>query len=240
MAQPILLTRYRIPPTTSSSFKSLLVNNNNNNFLNVQPSVKRVTNIQSATIYFPSQQSRLHHQSIRRPFFPPRTTLTSSIGNKRTNNNNNHHRQYHSTLHPSLPIHEYTNSQTAILSAALEHVPSHGFTLDALTLGARDAGFLDVSVQLLPRGEFDLVLFWLASRRGMLRGKVENNNDSKSDNAVGEGQGQGQGDSVSEKVKWLVIERLMMNQKIKDQWQGVCIFLSYVYFLTMVLRIYRL
>ncbi|GAT22766.1 ubiquinone biosynthesis protein coq9 [Aspergillus luchuensis] len=80
-------------------------------------------------------------------------------------------RPYHSIHHPS-PPHEYSNSQTTILSSALRHVPTHGFTRDALTLGARDAGFLDVSVQLLPRGEFDLILFWLASRRGLLRSKA--------------------------------------------------------------------
>ncbi|KAJ6099516.1 hypothetical protein N7467_001051 [Penicillium canescens] len=97
-------------------------------------------------------------------------------------------RTYHSTLHPRLPDHEYTNSQTAILTAALDHVPAHGFTSTALTLGARDAGFLDVSVQLLPRGEFDLILFWLASRRGLLRGKVEEGGIVPAD-CGGEGEG---------------------------------------------------
>ncbi|KAJ6189540.1 hypothetical protein N7519_004448 [Penicillium mononematosum] len=92
---------------------------------------------------------------------------------EQANPNNSPHRTYHSALHARLPDHSYTNSQTAILTSALAHVPAHGFTATALTLGARDAGFLDVSVQLLPRAEFDLILFWLASRRGLLRGQVE-------------------------------------------------------------------
>lgn len=121
-------------------------------------------------------------------------------------------RPYHSNLHPRLPPHEYTNSQTAILTASLPHIPTHGFTAAALTAGARDAGFLDVSVQLLPRGEFDLVLFWLASRRGLLRAKVES----------GEVFGaHGEGLSVQEKIKILVLERLRMNGDVKDVWQDV-------------------
>ncbi|OOQ82324.1 ubiquinone biosynthesis protein coq9 [Penicillium brasilianum] len=120
-----------------------------------------------------------------------------------------HIRAYHSPLHPRLPPHEYTNSQTAILTASLPHIPTHGFTTAALTRGAQDAGFLDVSVQLLPRGEFDLILFWLASRRGLLRGRVED----------GSIFGAGEGLSVDEKVKLLVLERLRMNGEIREVWQ---------------------
>lgn len=128
-------------------------------------------------------------------------------------------RNYHSTLHARLPDHEYTNSQTVILTAALSHVPAHGFTAKALTLGARDAGFLDVSVQLLPRGEFDLILFWLASRRGILRGKVEEGGlfrriAAEKNKDVFEL-------SVEERVRGLLLERLRMNQEIKSVWQDV-------------------
>ncbi|KAJ5393441.1 uncharacterized protein N7487_011082 [Penicillium crustosum] len=118
-------------------------------------------------------------QSIRQTRALSTTTLQSTPTTRaprtpRTNQTHSlPHRTYHSALHARLPDHSYTNSQTAILTSALAHVPTHGFSATALTLGARDAGFLDVSVQLLPRGEFDLILFWLASRRGLLRGKVE-------------------------------------------------------------------
>lgn len=130
-------------------------------------------------------------------------------------------RCYHSRFHPPLPTHEYTNSQTTILSAALEHIPEHGFTKEALTLGARDVGFLDVSLQLFERQEMDLVLFWLASRRGLLRAKVENGlfekmKSDKEDNASREL-------SVDEKVRILLLERLRMNEKIVHRWQDVSI-----------------
>ncbi|RAL09593.1 uncharacterized protein BO97DRAFT_395861 [Aspergillus homomorphus CBS 101889] len=127
-----------------------------------------------------------------------------------------HARTYHSEHHPSQP-HEYTNSQTTILSAALHHVPTHGFTRNALTLGARDAGFLDVSVQLLPRGEFDLILFWLASRRGLLRSKVE------SDGLLA---GSGSVLSVDEKIQVLLMERLRLNVEVREQWQDALAVMS--------------
>lgn len=128
-------------------------------------------------------------------------------------------RNYHSALHPRLPDHEYTNSQTAILTAALAHVPTHGFTTTALTLGARDAGFLDVSVQLLPRAEFDLILFWLASRRGLLRGKVEEGGLFR---RIAAEQGKDVHElGVEERVRGLIMERLQMNTEVKDVWQDV-------------------
>jgi ubiquinone biosynthesis protein COQ9 len=136
-------------------------------------------------------------------------------------------RSYHSEFHPPLPTHEYTNSQTAILSAALKHVREHGFTLRALTLGARDVGFLDVSVQLLPRREFDLVLFWLASRRGLLRAKVEGGLFATREESVereGEGGRKETEPSIEEKVRILVMERLRMNEEIVHQWQDVSTF----------------
>ncbi|KAJ5179274.1 hypothetical protein N7492_002484 [Penicillium capsulatum] len=128
-----------------------------------------------------------------------------------------HIRPYHSDLHPRLPDHEYTNSQTAILAAALRHVPVHGFTPASLTLGARDAGFLDVSVQLLPRGEFDLILFWLASRRGLLRGKVEEG--ALLQRIAAERGREAHELTVEEKTKILILERLRMNGEIKGHWQ---------------------
>lgn len=127
-------------------------------------------------------------------------------------------RSYHSRFHAPLPTHEYTNSQSTILAAALEHIPDHGFTKDALIMGARDMGFLDVSIQLFTRQEMDLVLYWLASRRGLLRAKVQN------------GLFEGKQMSVDEKIKSLVIERLRMNGPIIHRWQDVS-FITRGYFL---------
>ncbi|KAL1981807.1 hypothetical protein VTN96DRAFT_2145 [Rasamsonia emersonii] len=133
-------------------------------------------------------------------------------------------RCYHSHFHPPLPTHEYTNSQTAILSAALEHIPEHGFTKEALTLGARDVGFLDVSLQLFERQEMDLILFWLASRRGLLRAKVENGLFEKMKN---EGDNASRELSVDEKVRILLLERLRMNEKIIHRWQDALALMSF-------------
>eukprot|EP00136_Aspergillus_niger_P001843 XP_001390968.2 ubiquinone biosynthesis protein coq9 [Aspergillus niger CBS 513.88] len=111
------------------------------------PRTTTTTSIRTTTSFLTTKPTTTTFRSIQhQPCL--RTTTTPSI------------RPYHSIHHPT-PTHEYSNSQTTILSSALRHVPTHGFTRDALTLGARDAGFLDVSVQLLPRGEFDLILFWL-------------------------------------------------------------------------------
>ncbi|KXG53041.1 uncharacterized protein PGRI_000910 [Penicillium griseofulvum] len=157
-------------------------------------------------------------QSIRRTcaisttLQPSRSTQPTSRTQPRTP-----HRNYHSALHARLPDHSYTNSQTAILTSALTHVPTHGFSAKALTLGARDAGFLDVSVQLLPRGEFDLILFWLASRRGLLRGKVEEGGLFR---RIAAEKGKDVHElSVEERVKGLLLERLRMNAEVKDVWQ---------------------
>jgi ubiquinone biosynthesis protein COQ9 len=160
-------------------------------------------------------------QSLRLHQTTPLTTSTSRLNPRiqPTRQPPSHLRPYHSTLHPRLPDHEYTNSQTAILTAALPHIPEHGFSLEALTLGARDAGFLDVSVQLLPRAEFDLILFWLASRRGILRAKVEEG--ALFTRVAAESGRDVAGLSVEEKSRILVLERLRMNVGIKDQWQDV-------------------
>ncbi|EED17656.1 conserved hypothetical protein [Talaromyces stipitatus ATCC 10500] len=124
-------------------------------------------------------------------------------------------RSYHSRFHAPLPTDEYTNSQCTILSAALEHIPEHGFTKEALIKGARDMGFLDVSIQLFTRQEMDLVLYWLASRRGLLRAKVQN------------GLFDGKQMSIDEKIKALVIERLRMNSPIVHRWQDALALMSF-------------
>lgn len=187
MPQPLLLPRC---PTASSSTRTLFYRLSS---CNIQPFHPRCFH----SCLPPSRPRSLPNQQRHRPTSPSRVTQL-----------------YHSKHHPA-PAHEYSNSQSTILSAALAHVPHHGFTREALTLGARDVGFLDVSVQLFPRGELDLIFFWLASRRGLLRGKV--------DNGLFESRASSGRDlSVEEKVKVLVLERLWMNKDIKHKWQDVC------------------
>lgn len=113
-------------------------------------------------------------------------------------------RSYFSQHHPDPP--PFPPIQDSILSAALKRVPEHGFTQHALTLGAKDAGYLDVSVQLFPRGVFDLITYYLVTRRLALKDDVQFPEDVKL--------------GVGRKVKTLTITRLRANKDIIHQWQG--------------------
>lgn len=113
-------------------------------------------------------------------------------------------RSYFSQHHPDPP--PFPPIQNSILSAALKRVSEHGFTEQALTLGARDAGYLDVSVQLFPRGVFDLVNYYLVTRRLALKQDVQFPEDVKL--------------GVGRKVKTLTMTRLRANKDIIHQWQG--------------------
>ncbi|ERF76435.1 hypothetical protein EPUS_07315 [Endocarpon pusillum Z07020] len=88
----------------------------------------------------------------------------------------------------------------------MRHVPTHGFSMRALTEGAKESGYLEVSVQLLPRGVFDLINYHLVTQRLALKDRVQFPKDSK----LGAG----------EKVRTLTLERLRANQDIIHQWQG--------------------
>lgn len=76
-----------------------------------------------------------------------------------------------------------------------------------------------MSVQLLPRAEFDLILFWLASRRGLLRGRVEEGGLFEK-YAAKSGRGPMEL-GVEEKVKLLIMERIKMNVDVRGKWQDV-------------------
>lgn len=78
---------------------------------------------------------------------------------------------YHSYEHSPAP--PYPESETKILSSALTHVPTHGFTQEALNLGARDAGYLDISTNLFRKGAFDLILYYLVTQRLALANRVQ-------------------------------------------------------------------
>lgn len=83
-------------------------------------------------------------------------------------------------------------------------------------------------MQLLPRGEFDLILFWLASRRGLLRGKVEEGGLFR---RIAAEKGKDVHElSVEERVRGLLLERLRMNGEVRDVWQDVSFFLSFLLF----------
>ena len=100
-------------------------------------------------------------------------------------------------------------AESAILAAAIAHVPSYGFTADALRLGARDAGYMDVSTNLLPRGVFDLVNYHLATQRLALKDSVQFPPPGEQGRKLGTGA----------KVRTLTLARLRANEPIIHRWQ---------------------
>ena len=113
-------------------------------------------------------------------------------------------RTYYSEHHPEPSPHP--QAQESILSAALKRVPEHGFTNEALTLGAKDVGYLDVSIQLFPRRAFDLIMYHLMNQRLALKDRVQFPRDEKL--------------GVGRKIKSLAMTRLRGNKDIIHQWQG--------------------
>ncbi|MCJ1435361.1 Ubiquinone biosynthesis protein coq9, mitochondrial [Xylographa pallens] len=114
------------------------------------------------------------------------------------------HRYYHSYEHDPEP--SFTGAEDSILSAALDHVPSQGFTTLALTRGAEDAGYLDVSTNLFPRGPFDLINYHLVTQRLALKDRIQ-----FPDPSIG----------VGAKVRALALQRLQANKEIIHRWQEV-------------------
>ena len=118
---------------------------------------------------------------------------------------------YHSSEHESPPG-PYNETEDAILSASMQHVPHHGFTEKALALGAKDCGYLDVSINLFPKKAFDLVNYHLITQRGALKDQV---NFPELERDAGKTLG------VGTKVRILAWKRLMANSKIIHRWQEV-------------------
>lgn len=116
-------------------------------------------------------------------------------------------RTYYSYETPLPP--PYPPTETAILSAALSHVPALGWTTSSLRQGARDAGYLDVSTNLFPKAEFELVLYHLRTQRLGLKDRVQFPEEA----ALG----------TTRKVKSLVMERLRGNVEVgvQERWQEV-------------------
>ena len=114
-------------------------------------------------------------------------------------------RRYHSYDHEASP--PFTPAEDAILSAALSHVPAHGFTNAALTKGARDAGYLDVSTNLFPTGAFSIVNYHLVIQRLALAKHAPSTPQTHSD--------------VSSNIRTLALRRLQANKPIIHQWQDV-------------------
>lgn len=114
-------------------------------------------------------------------------------------------RTYYSRHHPDPP--PFPQAQETILAAALKRVPEYGFSQNALTRGAKDVGYLDVSTQLFPRGVFDLVNYYLVTQRLALKDSVQFPEDVKL--------------GVGRKVKTLAMARLRANKDVIQHWQEV-------------------
>ncbi|KAF3908033.1 hypothetical protein ABW21_db0202203 [Orbilia brochopaga] len=108
----------------------------------------------------------------------------------------------------------YTPEQAAILSAALSHVPTQGFTDSALLMGVKDAGYLDVTTNLFPQGPFDIVKYHLVTQRERL-------SEFATSEAWKQTQASKQRFGMTDKIRALCIERLRRNEDIIHRWPEV-------------------
>ncbi|KAI1656123.1 ubiquinone biosynthesis protein COQ9 [Daldinia decipiens] len=122
-------------------------------------------------------------------------------------------RPYHSYDHPPPPA-TFNTAERAILSSAYNYVPEHGFTQHALALGARDAGYPDISTNVVPEGPYSLIRYHLATKREALAPRAKAIFGSE-----GEGEEQGGLSKVPEKVERLTWERLLSNSEVNHRWQ---------------------
>lgn len=151
-----------------------------------------------------------------------RTQLNNPRARSRFQNPSLRRRSYHSYDHPT-PQSTFSPTERTILTAAYAHIPQHGFTQEALALGARDAGYLDISTNLLPDGVFSLIQWHLVSQREALADKARELFTSENE--------QGERLGVGRKVELLTWERLMGNKEVIGQWQQVSQFKILLYLL---------
>ncbi|PFH63033.1 hypothetical protein XA68_10074 [Ophiocordyceps unilateralis] len=116
-------------------------------------------------------------------------------------------RCFHSYQHAP-PDSPFSPVEDTILAASYRHVPEHGFSQRALRLGARDAGYLDISPAALPDGSFSLIRYHLVTQRRALA--------SPSRALYVHDQ---HPPSVATAVAELTWARLMGNEAVIHQWQ---------------------
>ena len=119
-------------------------------------------------------------------------------------------RAYHAHDRPPPPG-AFNAAESAILAAAYGHVPAHGFSRRALALGARDAGYLDVTANLLPDETFSLVRWHLTTQRLALADRAR----------ALYAPGPAPAPPAAEKVERLAWERLLGNRPVVARWQEV-------------------
>lgn len=144
---------------------------------------------------------------------PPRTSSTrhvcrDSISISSSSSPTSH---YHSYDHPPSPG-PFGDVDRSILAAAYKHVAEHGFSQRAIGLGARDAGFPDISASILPDGQFSLIHYHLVAQRERL---AERSRELLT--------GPDAPASVDDRVAALAWERLMGNRDVVHRWQEVSV-----------------
>jgi ubiquinone biosynthesis protein COQ9 len=105
----------------------------------------------------------------------------------------------------------FSPTEEAILSASIPHIHEHGFSKTALALGAKDAGYLDVSINLFPKGAFDLINYHLVTQRLALKHRVQFHEPTDGAKKMG----------IGERVRLLATERLMANRPTIHRWPEV-------------------
>ena len=166
----------------------------------------------------PIPPTLIHQRTMAKPRIPLPSLSKVSRSSHLPRNNRLYHSYEHTSPSPFSP------STSAILSSALIHVPTHGFTPTALTLGAADVGYPPVSTNLFPRGAFDLVNYYLVTERLALKDRLQ----QRFPGAAGaDERGQRQEAEawrnlgVGAKVKLLALERLWANKGVIHRWQEV-------------------
>jgi len=154
--------------------------------------------ITHSTMATPTRLTRTLLPSLRFSSLRPLTTPSKT-------------RSYHSYDYTTPP--PFSAPESAILSSALAHVPTYGFSTTALRLGARDAGYLEASTNLFPRGPFELVNYHLVTQRLALKEAVQFAADGK--------DGEGRKIGVGKKVRTLALARLKANAEVGvvGRWQ---------------------
>ncbi|KAF4589356.1 Ubiquinone biosynthesis protein coq9, mitochondrial [Ophiocordyceps camponoti-floridani] len=117
-------------------------------------------------------------------------------------------RRFHSYQHATPDNGSFNPVEDAILAASYSHVPEHGFSQRALRLGARDAGYLDISPAAFLNGPFSLIRYHLVTQRKAL--------SSRSRTLFAHDQ---QPPPVATAVAELTWARLMGNEAVIHQWQ---------------------
>ncbi|XP_018594770.1 ubiquinone biosynthesis protein COQ9, mitochondrial isoform X1 [Scleropages formosus] len=138
-------------------------------------------------------QRRVHQAAVlyTQDYSKPDSTSSSSTSSSSSSSYHQHYQAHASEQEPKIPGSEaegpqpntsYANQdgeqsedyeteeqlQTRILAAALEFVPQHGWSVEAIAAGAETLGLSSASSEMFTNGSGDLVLFFVAKSNAQL------------------------------------------------------------------------